>query len=120
MLLLGEPSAPVPEPQGFGVTPPAPVVLPGEVPKDEEVKSKTGSPKPVGSHDKLTTPKKKHKTDVRQTKSTKQVEPGSQKTVKKLSETRAGQVSPPAKRPTPIGVTKSLNSQDTGGPRAQA
>jgi len=38
MLLPGEPSAPVPEPQGFGVTPPPPVVLPGEVPKTEEAK----------------------------------------------------------------------------------
>lgn len=115
MMLPGGPSAPVPVPQGFGVMPLPPVVLPGEVPKSEEVKEKTSSPKPVRSQDKLRTPKKKHKTAVRRAKSKKHVEPGSQKTVEKPSETGAGQVSPRAKRPTATDVTKSLKSQDTGG-----
>jgi hypothetical protein len=66
----------------------------------------------VSSQDKLTTPKKKHKKAARRSKSKKHVERGSQKTVEKPSETGAGQVSPPAKRPTVTDVTKSLKPRD--------
>ncbi|MGA2403563.1 MAG: hypothetical protein ABSG91_17955 [Syntrophobacteraceae bacterium] len=116
MLPPAVPLTPQPEPRGFGAAPPAPVVTPGEVPKREQVKEETGSKKPVPSKVTRKKRKEKSKTTAEPAKKAKRVKPRSQKTVQKPPETSTGKARAPARHPTPVDVTKSLKSQETGRP----
>jgi len=116
MLPPPEPLTPQPESQGIGTVPPPSVVTPGELSGHEQVKEETGSPKPVTSKATRKKRKEKGKTPAERAKTAKRAKPRSQKTVEKPSETNTGQARSPARHPTPIGVTESLQPQGTGRP----
>ncbi len=111
-----EPLTPQPAPQGLGAEPP-PVVAPGEAPGREQVKEGTGPPKPVTS--KETRKKRKGKTIAERAKKTaKRMKPRSHKTVGKPPESSTARKRAPARRPTAVDVTKSLESKGAAGRRA--
>jgi len=103
------PSTPHDEPRGIGAVPP-PVITPGEVPGHGRVKATTGSHKPA-SKEKFKKLKEKGKTTTGQAKTAKGLKPQPRKTVEKLPAPNTVQKSKSEKRPTPMGVTKSLESK---------
>lgn len=112
------PMTPQPEPRGLGAAPP-PVVTPGEVPQHERVKGKAGSKKPVMSKQTPKKRKEKAKTTTGHAKTAKGIKPQQQKTVKKPPATGTVEKSAYGNRPTPMGVTRSLQSEEAGRPKSR-
>jgi hypothetical protein len=115
MLPPPEPLTPQPESQGIGTVLPPSVATPGELSGHEQAKEETGSPKPATAKEAGKKRKKKGKTTAERAKTAKQVKPRSKKTVEKPSETSTGQAGAHGKHPSPIGVTKSLESPQGAG-----